>query len=645
MCGITGFLRRIENPQAIISRMTDALRHRGPDEGGIWCDSGTGVALGHRRLSILDLSPAGSQPMVSASGRHVICFNGEIYNFADLRADLDQTGYPFRGHSDTEVLLAAVEEWGIDRTLSRIDGMFAFALWDRQERNLLLARDRVGKKPLYYGWSGPVFLFGSELKALLAFPGFDRDIDRNALGEFIRLGWIPEPLSIYASVRKLPPGSFLEVPLDAPSWSATPVHFWRANTACQNAAAHPFTGSFDDAVNQLDGLLQQAVNTRMVADVEVGALLSGGVDSTTVVALMQRHSSRPVKTFTIGFSEPRFDEARHAAAIAGHLGTDHHELYVSPDDCLDLVETLPRVYDEPFADISQLPTLLVCRLAHEQVKVTLSGDGGDELFCGYTHYFEAQNQWRAMRKLPCSLQKLIRGLAIRYDHASWRLYENSATETSSPAGWRRAGSKLEKSTRGWGSTTPQQLLLERSARLDDLHSLVIGAGEGHANIRHHANWVTNADPLLQMRHLDYIGYLPGDILVKVDRASMSVGLEMRAPILDKRVAEFAWSLPGEFLVDCKGGKRILRSVMDRHVPPQLTDRPKRGFSPPLEDWLRGPFRSWMGDMLDASLLAEQGYLRQEKVREIWKQHQSGWRNHSNLLWSLLMFQSWLLSAT
>jgi asparagine synthase (glutamine-hydrolysing) len=644
MCGITGFLHRIENPRAVISNMTDALRHRGPDEGGVWCDPGIGVALGHRRLSILDLSPAGAQPMVSASGRHIISFNGEIYNFAELRAELDHAGYPFRGHSDTEVLLAAVEEWGIDRTLSRIDGMFAFALWNRQDRSLLLARDRAGKKPLYYGWSGSSFLFGSELKALTAFPGFDKGIDRNALGEFICLGWIPEPLSIYTSVRKLSPGSFIKIPLDAPPWSANPELYWNANTVCEYAANHTFAGSFDDAVERLDGLLHQAVRTRMVADVEVGALLSGGIDSTTVVALMQRHSGRPVKTFTIGFSEPRFDEARHAAAIASHLGTDHHELYVSPNDCLDLVDTLPRVYDEPFADISQLPTLLVCRLAREQVKVTLSGDGGDELFCGYTHYFEAQKQWRAMTMLPLTLQKLIRRWAIRYDHASWWLYENIAPGNASPSGWRRAGSKLEKITRGWGNDLPQQFLLERSARLSDPRSLVIGAGKGGTNFRLEANWLNKTDPLLQMRHLDYIGFLPGDILVKVDRASMSVGLEMRAPILDTRVTEFAWSLPAGFLVDRKGGKRVLRGVMNRYVPPQLTDRPKRGFSPPLEDWLRGPFHSRIGEMLDASLLADQGFFKPEKAHQIWKQHQSGWRNHSNLLWALLIFQSWLMST-
>ena len=644
MCGITGFLRRVDNPRSIIGKMTDALRHRGPDEGGIWCDTDAGVALGHRRLSILDLTPAGSQPMVSASGRHIICFNGEIYNFGLLRTELEQAGYPFRGHSDTEVLLAAVEEWGINATLSRIDGMFAFALWSQRERTLLLARDRVGKKPLYYGWAGTAFLFGSELKALRAFPGFNSDIDRKALGEFVSLGWIPEPLSIYSSVRKLSPGCLLRVPLDAPPWSASPMHYWCANAVCEHAVGHPFTGSFDQAVDRLDRLLQQAVDTRMVADVEVGALLSGGVDSTTVVALMQHHANRSVKTFTIGFTEPRFDETRYAAAIAGHLGTDHHELQVSSQDCLNLVETLPRVYDEPFADISQLPTLLVCQLAREQVKVTLSGDGGDELFCGYTHYFEALKQWRSMQRLPRSLQKLIRDLAIRYDRASWERYEHIAADDRKPAGWRRAGSKLEKSTRGWGYNSPQRFLLERNSRLAEARSLVPGADPDGANIRNDAFWVKNGDTLLQMRHLDYIGYLPGDILVKVDRASMSVGLEMRAPILDTRVADFSWGLPNDYLIDRKGGKRILRAVMDRYVPQRLTDRPKRGFSPPLEDWLRGPFHSWIGDMLNASVLANQGYFRHKKVHEIWKQHQSGWRNHSNLLWSLLIFQSWLKST-
>ena len=382
MCGFTGFLHHTPDAESVISRMTDALYHRGPDAGGIWNDTDAGIALGNRRLSIVDLSPAGGQPMSSASDRYVISYNGEIYNFTALRPELEKSGYRFRGHSDTEVLLAAIEERGVHGALECISGMFAFALWDRSERKLTLARDRVGKKPLYYGWCNRAFLFGSELKALNRHPAFDNSISRTALGELIRYGWIPEPLSIYSAVQKLPPGCLIQVRPDTAAWSAEPQHYWQANEVCMNASARGFDGCYADAVSRLDSLLQDAVDKRMVADVELGALLSGGVDSTTVVAMMQQHANRPVKTFTIGFTDPKFNEASHAAAIAGHLGTDHHELYVTPEQSLDLVDRLSTVYDEPFGDISQVPTLLVSQLASRNVKVVLSGDGGDELFAG-----------------------------------------------------------------------------------------------------------------------------------------------------------------------------------------------------------------------------------------------------------------------
>jgi asparagine synthase (glutamine-hydrolysing) len=644
MCGIAGFLQHTRDQRAIIQSMTDALQHRGPDEGGVWLDESAGIALGHRRLSIIDLSPAGSQPMLSADGDAVLCFNGEIYNFGELRPDLEHAGYPFRGHSDSEVLLAALTTWGHVETLRRISGMFAFAFWDKRSRSLLLARDRVGKKPLYYGWCGNAFMFASELKSLRCHPEFDRSINRNALGEYIRHGWVPDPLSIYSCVRKLPPGCLLKLGPGSAARSATPQHYWHAGTACQAAAAKPFPGDYPAAIEQLDGMLQQAVATRMVADVELGALLSGGVDSTTVVAMMQQQADRPVKTFSIGFTEPRFNEAEHAAAIADRLGTDHHELYVTPEQCLDAVTRLPAVYDEPFADISQVPTLLVAELARQQVKVVLSGDGGDELFAGYSRYFEALARWRWQRRLPLPLRRRLRDLARRYAGTSWGWFGNNGETDRRMPGWQRFGSKLEKRTRGLASTSPQQLLTDSQSQYPDVAGLVAGYQPPDTVFSCDGNWVQDVDPLLQMRQLDYIGYLPGDILVKVDRASMACGLEVRAPILDTAIAGFAWSLPTEFLVDSRGGKRILRDVMNRHVPSSLTQRPKRGFSPPLEDWLRGPLRHWVDQLLDPAVMHSQGYFNPAGVKTIWQQHLSGWRNHSNLLWSLLMFQSWLAAS-
>ncbi len=640
MCGIAGFLQSRPDPRATVTAMADALYHRGPDAGGVWCDEQAGVALGHRRLSILDLSPAGSQPMRSASGRYVLSYNGEIYNFRALQPQLAAGGYPFKGHSDTEVLLGAIDLWGLAKALSRIDGMFAFALWDRSEHSLVLVRDRVGKKPLYYGWCGTAFLFGSELKALCVHPDFDRTISRDALGQYLRFGWVPEPWSIFASVRKLAPGSLIRVSPSCPAWRAQPQCYWSARQVCERSFRNPFAGSYEQAVDQLDALLGEAVGERMVADVDLGALLSGGVDSTTVVALMRRQSERPVKTFSIGFSERKFNEAEHAAAVAAHLGTDHHELYVTPGQCLDVVDQLPGVFDEPFADISQVPTLLVAQMARKGVTVVLSGDGGDELFGGYSHYFEALAQWQRMQYMPTLLRHVLRSCAIGLAAANWRLVGRTLPRAGKLPGWARAGAKLDKATRGWAAGTPQQLMLERFARCARPAALVANCHDVPSAMTDAASWLGVDAPLLQMRHLDFIGYLPGDILVKVDRASMSVGLEARSPILDRRVVEFAWSLPESYLLDAVGGKRILRAVMARYVPRQLTDRPKRGFGAPVEDWLRGPLRDWAEDLLDPARLREQGLFRPSEVRSVWSQHLAGWRNHANLLWALLMFQAW-----
>lgn len=646
MCGITGFFYRSKHPGKLelsqnAEAMANQLRHRGPDAGGVWTDAETGVALGHRRLSIIDLSAAGSQPMCSASGRYVIAYNGEIYNWAEPRDRLAKEGYPFSGHSDTEVVLAAIEHWGLQKTLDSIHGMFAFAVWDRETRELTLVRDRVGKKPLYYGWCGDAFMFASELKALRVHPEFDADIDRDALGHFIQYAWISEPLSIYRNIRKLQPGGCITIKADTAPWSAPVRRYWAANRVMEAARGRPFTGSFEQACDRLDILLTESVNERMVADVDLGALLSGGIDSSTVVGMMQKHSDRPVKTFSIGFDEKKYNEAEYASAIAKYLGTDHEELYVTPTDCLDVISDLPGIYDEPFGDISQVPTFLVAQMASRQVKVVLTGDGGDETFAGYKHYPEGLAQWHWLSKLPQGLRVAGADALAALGGLSWKLFKPADPSAGNKvSGWRKAGGKLARQTRGWRAENPQGVLANHFARTHRPEDFVIGAQPGISNMADVDMWARHVDPLSAMRHFDFIGYMVGDILVKVDRATMAVGLEARCPILDTRVTEFAWTLPNEFLMGKEGGKRVLRSVLERYLPRELTDRPKRGFGVPIDDWLRGALRDWAEDLISEQRLREYGYLEPVAVRQLWAQHLCRWRNHSNVLWPILMFQAW-----
>ncbi len=648
MCGITGFLycsKRPDNTELSqnVEAMANRLYHRGPDAGGIWTDPQAGVALGHRRLSIIDLSEAGAQPMRSASGRHVLTYNGEIYNFAAVRETLASAGYPFRGHSDTEVLLAAIEHWGLQRALEAVHGMFAFALWDRERRELSLARDRVGKKPLYYGWSGDAFLFASELKAIRIHPEFDSVIDPSALSHFIQYGWISEPLSIYRDIRKLPPGACVTVKAESSPWAPSVERYWAANRVMETARGEIYRGSFEQATDQLDELLTETVTERMVADVDLGALLSGGIDSSTIVGVMQRHSDRPVKTFCIGFDEKKYNEAEYASAIAKHLGTDHHELYVTAKACLDVVDRLPEIYDEPFGDVSQVPTFVVAEMARRHVKVVLSGDGGDETFSGYKHYPEGLAQWQWLSKVPHGLRAAAADALTFIGDQSWQLFKPADPATGRKMrSWQKLGSKFQRKTRGWRSATPQAVLANHFARTHRPESLVIDGMPGTSNMTDSGNWAQGVDTLSAMLHYDYTGYMVGDILVKVDRATMAVGLEARCPILDNRITEFAWTLPNDFLMDHKGGKRILRSVLERYVSRKLTDRPKRGFGVPIDDWLRGSLREWAEDLISTQKLRETGYLNPEAVRRLWAQHLCGWRNHSNILWSVLMFQAWFL---
>lgn len=644
MCGITGFIQYAGGaPEELARRceaMADTIAHRGPDAHGTWADPSYPVALGHRRLSIIDLSEAGAQPMLSASGRFVVSFNGEIYNFPRLREEPGLANYPYRGHSDTEVILAAVEHLGVEQAVGKLQGMFAIAVWDREERCLWLARDRVGKKPLYYGWCGGSFLFGSELKALRRHPDFDGELDRDALGQYLQYGWVAQPHSIYRQVRKLPPGSLLKVPRDCRPGEAAPVAYWSAKQVAEQGERNRFRGSYEDAVDALDRVLREAVADRMVADVELGALLSGGIDSSTIVALMQRQMDRPVKTFSIGFWEEKYNEAEYAAAVARHLGTDHHEIYVTPDQALDVVDHLPHLYDEPFADSSQIPTYLVSKLAREQLKVVLTGDGGDEQMAGYRRYKNCLSHWRDVQRMPAPARPLLRSVTAALGRGSWRFAKRYAEAGRTVPRWTRKLGKISQRSCNWTAATPQHILANKFTSCLAVDQFVPGAIDPHTPLSDPAQWADVQDPLIAMLHYDYLNYLSDDILVKVDRASMGVSLEARAPLLDQRVLDLVWSFPTAYLLDGKVGKRVLRDLLTRYVPNELIDRPKRGFSVPIKEWLVGPLADWAEDLLSERTLRDQGVFDVASIRDAWHQHRYGWANHSELLWSVLMFQAW-----
>ena len=627
--------------QAVSRRMTDALVHRGPDDVGVWTDSRTGVALGHRRLSIQDLSSQGHQPMASACGRFLIGYNGEVYNFRELRNELEHHGFQFRGHSDTEVLLGAIAEWGLEKTLGQTIGMFAFALWDREQESLTLVRDPVGKKPLYYGWCNNTFLFGSELKALRAHPEFDLPIDPDALGLFIKYSWVPTPYSIYKGIRKLPPGHLITIHSQSTLENTIPRLYWSARTVAEQGEQTPFTGSLKDATDELEKLLQKAVSCRMIADVSLGALLSGGIDSTMVVSMMQSMSTRPIKTFSIGFWESEFNEAQHAHDIARHLGTDHTELYISPKDALAVIPELPKIYDEPFADSSQIPTLLLSRLARKEVQVALSGDGGDELFAGYTKYSECLKRWGTWGKRPLWSRRRLADAMASIGQASWNLLGSSRSlQTGEIPKWQKFFGRIEKKSRWIPATSPVDLVARRHARCRRIQDYVQLAQNVNCLLTNSRDWAKVSDPIQGMMHLDFVTFLTDDILVKVDRASMSVSLEVRCPLLDTRLVEFAWSLPLPMRLNGNRGKIVFRNLLERYVPPELTERPKMGFAVPVSDWMKGPLRDWVEHLLNETRLREQGLLVPKTVHRIWQQHLSGWQDHDTLLWSLLMFQAW-----
>ena len=668
MCGIVGawkastFSTDASDIRRATVGMVNTIEHRGPDDMGAWSDSAAGIGFAHRRLSILDLSPAGHQPMRSESGRFVLAFNGEIYNHQTLRANLQVVGAApesWRGHSDTETLLAAFECWGVEGALQRTIGMFAIALWDTREQCLHLARDRFGEKPLFYGWAGEgearAFVFGSELKALRAYPGFANPVCREALAQYLRFLYVPAPRSIYRGVFKLEPGCLLTV-RGAPSESvpAQPlrpgdVHgsvsvrrWWALADMVQAGAQNPITNEAE-GLAQLTGALQDAVRLQSLADVPLGAFLSGGVDSSLIVALMQEQArqsgSGPVKTFTVGFEEAGFDESPHARAVAQHLGTEHNEMRVTARMALDVIPALPQMYDEPFADSSQIPTHLVCKAAREQVTVALSGDAGDELFGGYNRYFWGPRIWRRLALLPYPARQVLSSALAALPASAW-------DGLAKPLGVVRPGEKLHKLARA----------MRGVHGLDDLYRNLVSEWQDPAllvkgeagQILEPASLLADALPAegteagpLRMMYRDSMSYLPDDILCKVDRAAMAISLETRVPFLDHRVAELAWRLPLSMKIRGNEGKWALRQVLYQHVPRELIERPKAGFALPIGQWLRGPLREWAEAHLSLTRLQAEGFFHPEPIRRRWAEHSSGRADHTASLWAVLMFQAWL----
>ena len=648
MCGITGFL----NPGAAgdselrtrVCRMAEQIVHRGPDDFGAWVDSEVGLALGFRRLAILDLTMEGHQPMLSACGRYAMVFNGEVYNFKAIRQELEPRGHRFRGHSDTEVILAAISQWGVEPAIKKFVGMFAFVLWDRHERALHLVRDRLGIKPLYYGLAAKTFLFGSELKALRAHPDFVSEIDRDALALQMRHSYIPQPYSIYRGIHKLKPGCILTVRASDSPFRPLPVpkSYWSAEEVYEEGIASPFKGTEVEARIQLEELLREAVRVRMVADVPLGAFLSGGVDSSTVVALMQAQSARPVKTFTIGFYESNYNEARQAKAVAVHLGTDHTELYVTPDETMAVIPNLPALYDEPFSDSSQIPSYLVSALARQHVTVSLSGDGGDELFGGYNRYFLGDSVWKKVRWMGKLGRRLAAWALTRMSPQTWcRLFaiaDGSLAPQTTPA------EKVYKLVEALNANTSQDFYRSLVSHWNPSSEIVLGADEPPTILSDPFKWLMLPEFRQQIMFLDLITYLPDDILTKVDRASMGVSLEARVPLLDHRVVEYAARIPLSMKIREGQGKWLLRQILYRYVPKELIERPKMGFGIPIDDWLRGPLRAWAEDLLHEDRLRREGFLRPEPIRKLWLEHLSGRKNWQNHLWDVLVFQGWLAES-
>ncbi len=612
--------------------MSNQLVHRGPDDSGDWIDTGPGVGLGFRRLSIVDISTSGHQPMQSACGRYVIAFNGEIYNHKDIRAEIDkERPHPWRGTSDTEVMLAAIALWGFAEALDKFTGMFAFALWDREARLLHLARDRMGEKPLYYGWSNGVFLFGSELKALKAFPGWNGELDRDSLALYLRFCYVPAPYSIYKGIKKLSPGTTVTVSSGLRAGEMPePATYWSLREKVNRGLAEQLRLSDEDAATELERVLLDTVSEQMVADVPLGAFLSGGIDSSLIVSLMQAKSSRPVNTYTIGFNEPGYNEAHYAKEVANHLGTSHTELYVSPAQAIEVIPRLPHIYDEPFSDSSQIPTFLVSQLARQHVTVSLSGDGGDESFGGYRRYILGRKIWNLLRLVPHPARRAM--VAAMKSGAF-----TSLSRQVLPIALRDTLNKIADKADPVDADELYYWLVSNSKS----PSAVLKSGnEPETTLSSEMAQPINDDFMVRMMYLDSISYLPDDIMVKVDRASMAVSLEARAPYLDRRVVEMAWRLPQSMKVRNGTSKWLLRKILYKYVPRELIERPKMGFGVPIGEWMRGPLRSWVEDLLDKDTMRKDGIFREELIHEKWEEHLSRKRNWEHYLWNILMFQAW-----
>lgn len=647
MCGINGFYSQSSSRfNNVIDKMNLALLHRGPDNSGIWSDINSGTVLGHQRLSIIDLSTAGHQPMQSNSGRYIITYNGEIYNHLELRRELEisNSSIKWQGNSDTETLLEAVDYWGVETALKKIDGMFAFGMWDRKKHNLILARDRIGEKPLYFGWQGKgdkkTFLFSSELKALKIHPEFNREINRNAIALQLRHNCIPAPYSIYKDIYKLLPGYYIELnnndlkkgnlPLSKVYWSLSETAIYGSN--------NQLLLNETDIQNNLEDQLKLSVKKQMISDVPIGAFLSGGIDSSTIVALMQSQSNHPVKTFTIGFSENDYSEAEYAKKIAKHLGTDHTELYISSKMAIDAIPKLSTIYDEPFSDSSQIPTFLVSQLAKQHVKVSLSGDGGDELFCGYNRYTLSKKFWKIAHIMPTTFRKILKSRIHSISPKAWNKISHLLPGLDQYSNF---GDKMHKGANTLEANTIQDLYYVLCSHWQNPSEVAINSKEPGTFLTKFKPKLTGLNDQQQMMALDFITYLPDDILVKVDRAAMASSLETRAPFLDHKLIEHAWKIPQSLKYRNGSGKWILRQILNNYIPKSLTERPKMGFAIPLDTWLRGPLRDWVEDLLDEKKLHQEGYLNPKLIKKKWSEHLSGNRNWQSELWDVLMFQSWL----
>lgn len=649
MCGIVGFFQQggviPEIAKATAYRMADAIEYRGPDDVGVWLESNVGIALAHRRLAVIDLSPAGHQPMLSHSKRYALIFNGEIYNHLQIRGEIESrspASIPWRGNSDTETLLTCIDHLGVEDTLRRLTGMFAFALWDQQNKVLYLARDRLGEKPLYYGWQKQVFLFGSDLRAFKAHSSFEGEIDRNVLALFLRFNYIPAPWSIYKGIQKLPPGTYLRLSFNDALVSTLPepCTYWSVGNVAQASFSQSFSGDEGNAVDQLHDLLLQSVGQQMVADVPLGVLLSGGIDSSVIAALMQAQSERPVKTFTIGFHDTAYNEAEHAKAIAKKLGTEHTELYISAQDALGVIPRLPTLYSEPFADVSQIPTFLVAEMAHRDVTVCLSGDGGDELFGGYERYRQARRILRFLGLVPMPLRKLI---AVAIMAIPPRLWDHFFHLLPLSSAFVHPGNRLHKLAHAlhYWHHKPLELYFTLVSEWARPATVAYKATEPSTILSDSPGWIDIFSFENQMMLLDALTYLPDDILAKIDRAAMGVSLETRMPFLDRHVVEFVWRLPLSFKIRGNQSKWILRQICNKYIPEKYTERPKMGFVVPTRTWFCGELRDWGEALLDQGRLRKEGFFDPIPIRRKWNEHLSGKNNWSSCLWGILMFQSWL----